>query len=117
MAITRNVPGPGTHEDVTRMHPKGQYVSSQLSNSKAAYWSKDVRLKNNTSKFNKSPGPGAHETVSMTECCKPSQMCSNYHNILTKKFGPPKPTISRIERFATPGPANYRLPSDFGYMD
>ena len=92
-------------------------MSSELNNSKAAYWSKDTRLKDQTSKYTQSPGPGAHETVSMTECCKASQANSNYHNILTKKFGPASPTQSRLERFATPGPAHYRVPSDFGYID
>jgi len=45
MAKRRNIPGPGTHEDVTKMDSVGRYVSSELNNSKAACWSKDERLK------------------------------------------------------------------------
>ena len=65
-ARKRNIPGPGTHEDKTQLNKYGQYISSELPNSKASRWSKGTRTE---AKFNKKdfqPGPGAHDTYGNT---------------------------------------------------
>jgi len=66
MAKKRNVPGPGTHENVLQINKYGNYCSSEVNNSKAARFSTGARLKDYTSKYQRTPPPGAHEEFGQT---------------------------------------------------
>jgi hypothetical protein len=65
VAKKKNIPPPG-HYEIVGMHKEGRYPISEFYNSKSARWSKDERLKPTGSKYEQSPGPGAHETFGNT---------------------------------------------------
>lgn len=60
------------------------------------------------------PGPGAYDTTKTDMSPQGKYVISKMQNCLTRKFA-----ISRrkplAERSDSPGPGNYKLPSEFGY--
>jgi hypothetical protein len=121
IAKKKAVPPPGAYDIVDAIHKKGEYVNSEAQNSKSARWSKDDRLKylsfvvGGNQKF---PGPGTHEMKGNVADLNGSHL-SHFHSLMDQRgFGNKTSTRSTnaSPRFATPGPGNYRTPSDFGYV-
>ena len=110
-----NIPGAGTYEDVTRMHPTGAYnCNSEMNNSKSARWSKDEKLKAPGSRFEKYPGPGYYKHLGNVS--DEFTIAGQYHTIKTRHFGSEKRIKDLASRNKTPGPGTYVPPSDFGYV-
>ena len=112
-ALKRNIPAPGTYEDVLRMDPRGRYSSSQFFNSKSARWAKDERLRLPPSTHYSVPGVGTHNHVGNTG--DTVQVASQFHTVATRIFGKEQRPEWHA-RFNTPGPGTYVPPSDFGYV-
>jgi len=60
------------------------------------------------------PGPGAYNMSSQDLSPKGRYCLSNLHNCLTRSFGSSLRGEVDLNK-STPGPGNYRLPSEFGY--
>ena len=62
------------------------------------------------------PGPGAYNTTENTEISPKGKYClSNSQNCLTRRFGSSAQRGDVVLNRTTPGPGNYKLPSEFGY--
>lgn len=113
-AIRQAIPGPGHYDESLALDKEGTYISSQMSNSKAARINTGRRWKDLTVN---NPGPGYYEEVGKVS--KREQVCTNFHSTITKNLGTTARRTAWGEhpRFRTPGPGDYRPPSDFGYLD
>lgn len=64
----------------------------------------------------KYPGPGSYTVQGIDLSPKGKYVSSKIHNCLTSTFhGSERKFLG--DKTITPGPGNYRLPSDFGYYD
>lgn len=114
-ALKKNIPAPGTYEDVLRLDGNGRYTSSEFNNSKSARWAKDDKLRLPPSTHYVVPGPGIYEHVGNVG--QTIQSASQYHTVATRIFGKEqRPEWHCHDRFKTPGPGTYVPPSDFGYV-
>ena len=64
---------------------------------------------------NKLPGPGAYDASEHQDISPQGRYClSSLHNCLSRSFGTSQRSDLSLNR-RTPGPGNYRVPSEFGY--
>lgn len=115
IARKRNVPPVGGYENALGVNGRGEYnIQSEWVNNKAVYWGKDQDRFYYWKDENGNPGPGDHQTIG--EITQPKQFVSYYPTSKVSSF-------SNLEKFhipfpnKNPGPGQYRLPSDFGYID
>jgi hypothetical protein len=64
---------------------------------------------------NKLPGPGAYDVSAYQDISPKGKYClSSSQNCLAKSFGSSQREDVLLNKL-TPGPGNYRIPSEFGY--
>lgn len=123
--IKQNAPGPGTYVPTTSLNKLGKYPLSTIPNSRAANWSPSKqRFIDQTRLYRHIPGPGTYNP-SDVDSSLGGYIVSNYKNGGNVKFIKPKlPPQGGLRsktpmnaRAATPGPGQYLLPSDFGYLE
>lgn len=114
IARKAGVPGAGHYEAIDCMDSLGKYKSSLTKNSQAQRWSKDeVSQRPPALATVRNPGPGTYATLG--NIAEMHQNVSIYPTMKTRTFGNEgKPEWASA--FQSPGPAAYRLPSDFGYV-
>lgn len=114
IARKRNIPAPGTYENILEIGPNGRYTSSQFSNSKSARWAKEERLRLPPSTHYAVPGPGVYNHTGNTG--NTIQSVSSYPTVATRIFGKETRPGWAKTRWLSPGPGTYVPPSDFGYV-
>ena len=115
IARKRNVPPVGGYEPGLAMNGKGEYNTiSEWVNNKAVYWGKDQDRFYYWKDANGNPGPGDHRSTG--EASNAKQFISNFPTSKVSQFTTvPKFHIPFPNK--NPGPGEYRLPSDFGYIE
>ncbi|CDW86776.1 UNKNOWN [Stylonychia lemnae] len=116
--LYKGQPGPGQYEPKPALNDKGYYFNSKFKNSSATSIDppSSLRFKEFTS-IKANPGPGAYEPhVNMTQTGSyfvskfMSSMCRTHYHA-------DRQTLGSFANLKTPGPGNYRAPSDFGYYE
>ena len=108
------VPGPGQYPVTFAISQSGKYFSAKHKNSCVRDFGR-VLGRCNTAE-NKLPGPGAYDTAAHQDISPMGRYClSRSSNCLTRSFGSSQQRGDVTLNKSTPGPGNYRLPSEFGH--
>jgi hypothetical protein len=108
------VPGPGQYPSSFAITKSGKYFSAKHKNSCVRDFGR-VLGRCQTAQ-NKLPGPGAYDVTTFQDISPKGRYClSNSSNCLTRSFGSSQQRGDVTLNKSTPGPGNYRLPSEFGY--
>ena len=112
-------PGPGSYESKPALNSKGDYFISKFNNSMASTISpsRSKRFYDPSKASMVSPGPGVYSPSggfsrdgSYFVSKFKSSMCRTHYHF-------DRNTLAGEGKKGTPGPGNYRLPSDFGYYE
>lgn len=114
------IPGPGKCTFLPNLDPvtfgmseKGQYFLSKYKNSCTRGFS-GLTARSKVTPDNKIPGPGFYDCKKTDLSPEGRYFVSKMPSSLVRKFG--SSDRSNIARSTeTPGPGNYRIPSEFGY--
>ena len=108
-----NVPGPGNYPMTFTLSKDGKYFHAKYKNSCVRDFAKVLgRCK---TAENKLPGPGAYDVCAYQDISPTGKYClSRSQNCLARSFGSSHRGDTGLNR-QTPGPGNYRIPSEFGY--
>lgn len=107
------IPGPGKYPVTFCISETGNYFLSKYKNSGVKNFSKlDNRCKTTE---NRVPGPGHYDTSKADLSPTGRYVTSKIHNCLNRRFEGFSGRGEIADRKNTPGPGNYKLPSDFGH--
>jgi hypothetical protein len=108
------VPGPGQYPVPFAINKKGKYFSAKHKSSCVRDFGRVLgRCQTAQSKL---PGPGAYDVTTYQDISPKGRYClSNSTNCLTRSFGSAQQRSDVTLNKFTPGPGNYRIPSEFGY--
>lgn len=107
------IPGPGKYPVTFCISETGNYFLSKYKNSGAKNFSKlDNRCKTTE---NRVPGPGHYDTSKVDLTPTGRYATSKIHNCTSRKFEGFSGRGTFVNDKKTPGPGNYKLPSDFGH--
>jgi Sperm-tail PG-rich repeat len=108
------VPGPGHYPVPFTINKEGRYFSRKHKNSCVRDFGK--MMGRSTTALSRVPGPSAYDVSGHQDISPDGRYClSKSTNCLTRKFGSSPQRADVILNKLTPGPGNYRLPSDFGH--
>ena len=110
-----NRPGPGQYATPFSINKDGKYFQAKYKNSCVRNFGKSLGRSETEKKLNRMPGPGAYDVCANQDISPKGRYClSRSQNCLTRTFGASTRNQLRNGN-QTPGPGNYRLPSEFGY--
>ena len=111
-----NYPGPGYYDSLPTINAEAKYTQSKYKNANVPrIHVSTVEPKLMEERHLVPPGPGAYRQHIIKE--------GNYQSILSTKLSPGGISIGKGGRDltkitnTTPGPGNYRMPSDFGHYE
>ena len=109
------VPGPGQYLTPFSINKDGKYFHAKYKSSCVRNFGRSLGRSQTEKSLVKVPGPGAYDVTAHQDISPDGKYClSRSQNCLTRSFG--NSMRSRVEvGTKTPGPGNYRLPSEFGY--
>jgi hypothetical protein len=109
-------PGPGQYPASFSISKEGKYFQAKHKSSCVRDFGKVLgRCQTAQGKLSKLPGPGAYDVSSHQDISPKGRYClSNSQNCLTRSFGSSQRGEVALNR-STPGPGNYKLPSEFGH--
>ena len=109
-----NIPGPGKYSTPFTINKDGKYFHAKYKNSCVRDFGKVLGRCQTAA--NKLPGPGAYDVSTYQDISPKGKYClSNSQNCLARSFGSSHRGENEHESKKTPGPGNYRIPSEFGY--
>mmetsp|Transcript_35612 Transcript_35612/g.34646 ORF Transcript_35612/g.34646 Transcript_35612/m.34646 type:complete len:149 (+) Transcript_35612:450-896(+) len=119
MTTVKINPGPGAYENKPALNDKGSYFVSKFQNSMATTInpSRSVRflqLKNSPQQLN--PGPDRYSPQGHMSK-DGAYFVSKFHSSMCRTHYHADRKTLLGQSLATPGPGQYRLPSDFGYYE
>lgn len=107
------IPGPGKYPVTFTINETGTYFLSKYKSSGVRNFSKlEDRCK---TAENRVPGPGHYDTSKADLSPTGKYAVSKIQNCTSRKFEGFSGRGEIAERKNTPGPGNYKLPSEFGY--
>jgi len=114
MLTSSKTPGPGSYTSIDATNNSGKYVVSTHNNSRAPRFNPPTAK--GGLKMSNEPGPGNYQYSKVTDINKTgSYFVSKFRSNLARSFGGSPRKTGQLGYFEnTPGPGNYRLPSDFG---
>ncbi|CAD8188050.1 unnamed protein product [Paramecium pentaurelia] len=111
------VPGPGQYESLPAIHEKGRYPISKYSNSCATLFNPKSSKRFTTDYSTKVPGPGQYGLDKTGIQQDGRYFVSKFHDSNVRSFPKEARRTGSNEKYQTPAPGNYRLPSEFGYYE
>lgn len=107
------LPGPGQYPVTFALSQNGTYFLSKYKSSMVRNFSRlEDRCK---TADNRVPGPGHYDTSKIDLSPNGKYSISKILNCTTRKFDGFAARGDIIDKKETPGPGNYRLPSEFGH--
>ncbi|CAD8202217.1 unnamed protein product [Paramecium octaurelia] len=118
MILTKNVPGPGAYNSVQGIDSKGRYPISKFSNSCATLFNPPRSKRFDNKQYSSDvPGPGNYKLDNIGIQKTGFYPTSNLHSSKCRSFPHDIRKTYSVSSMQTPGPGQYRLPSDFGYYE
>jgi hypothetical protein len=107
------VPGPGKYPTTFSISKDGKYFHAKYKNSCVRDFGRVLGRCQTAA--NKLPGPGAYDVSAYQDISPKGKYClSSSQNCLARSFGSSQRGDVLLNKL-TPGPGNYRIPSEFGY--
>lgn len=110
------VPGPGQYATTFSINKEGRYFQAKHKNSCVRDFGKGLGRCQSSKALRKIPGPGTYDISSYQDISPKGKYClSRSINCMSHSFGSSNQRGDVVFNRMTPGPGNYKTPSEFGH--